>query len=244
MMRTDALDGEFDNTIGALFDHEKRQLRSPADLRANVLSAIDTIDPGKPTRRGLRIALAVAAALLAIAAIGAASAVIVREVRHEGEHVGAHTFERAPQALEDAIAILPYRVDLPTYIPQDLHLYVVGAQYTTMSIGYTPTSKGSSWQPYLGITWLVVDKPKSQFPPDFEEHEDSALFEAGGYAWSTRIYHRRDGDSLEAVTTREDGVRVFVELRVAGGWDVDQTLAELKKVVRSMEPADGSQPAP
>lgn len=155
--------------------------------------------------------------------------------------VRSHTFERGPAALDAAVEITPRRVDVPSYIPQDLKVSHVSAQVPTdaperfaLSAGYTLPADGRAWRPEMSINWLLDDL-KGTYP--LRQHEKGGTFEAAGYEWSTSIYQHRDGDSMEVVTTRDDGVMISVWLRVAGGLDRDETLAELKKVVESMQPA-------
>lgn len=163
-------------------------------------------------------------------------------VHDYGEYlsVRSHTFERGPAALEAAVDIMPFPVSPPTYVPQGLRASHVAARVTTdinprgsLLTGYTVPADGT-WQPYLGISW--IDREIGDYPP--RDHQTEEGFQAGGYVWDVNVYQWRDGNSIEAVTTRDDGVSVFVDLRVAGGLDHDQTLEELKKVVASMTPAD------
>ena len=165
-------------------------------------------------------------------------------VQDNGEYlsVRSRTVERGADALDAAVDIMPYPVYPPTYIPQGLRISHVAAQVTTDEVplgniltGYSlPTPADGTRRPYMGISW-IGDGVGSEYP--IIDHESRQGVRAGGYDWSTNLYHRRDGDTLEVVTTREDGVRIFVSLRLEGGLDETGALAELRKVVESMRPA-------
>lgn len=164
--------------------------------------------------------------------------------------VAAHTFERAPAALDAAVGIMPYAVDLPTYLPGGLRVSHVGAMVApdeppngTLSVAYTLPPDGTR-RLSLQISWIYYGPDAAEsdslydVPDGFEGKLPTPIpgnaFTAGGNEWRAFVLERSRGDTWEAVTLRDDGVRVFVDLRVADGLDRDETLAELQKVVESM----------
>lgn len=268
-MNRDLQHEELESRVQGMFEIERRTLGLPDSVRSSVSASLSSTPPIQANITPKPPLLA-ALAFAAVAIIGATTAILLmdrggspqvepvtvndfgRPVTQVGSEplvqergnlliVQSHTAERGPAALDAAREIIPFELDLPTHIPQNLRASHVSAgvdveepELANLSVAYTLEPNGSPWRPELSLSW-IGNNPDPGYP--LRDHEAGQTFDSGGHQWRTFLYEWRDGDSWEAVTTREDGVQVFVSLRVAGGLDHDETLAELKKVVESMQPA-------
>lgn len=143
-------------------------------------------------------------------------------------------FNRASAALPAAIGLVPFEVNLPSYVPGQLRLAYVAARLgdtgSVLEVNYTVQPDGKPL-PSLRLNWSPAD-PSSQEP--VQAFSDKGVFSAGGREWRYYIVNWRDFDTIEARTVTDAGIQEFVEIRVIG-MDHAAALSELQKVIASRE---------
>lgn len=151
--------------------------------------------------------------------------------------------DQAADALQPAIDLMPFTVDVPSYMSGDLRLNMLAAHENSgkgfMQVFYGPPPPADGvyepgvYQREVSLLWEPFDAADAVPRQEFSEE---GTFAAGGRDWKFYVVNWPYYDHIEARTVTDEGMEITAWIRVIG-MDEDTALVELQKIIASMEPA-------